>query len=137
MNSVLKQLRLPSTTVRHPRSLLEYQKFKGNELRTLLLCGYMIFEKFMVGSYYEHLKSLVLIIHLSESRAITETDLKIIEILSRRFTFHFSTLYGTRHHVQVIHSMIHIAETVRDFGPLTSYTTFNFESLLGKIISVK
>lgn len=91
----------------------------------------------MVGSYYEHLKSLVLIIHLSESRAITETDLKIIEILSRRFTFHFSTLYGTRHHVQVIHSMIHIAETVRDFGPLTSYTTFNFESLLGKIISVK
>ena len=31
----------------------------------------------------------------------------------------------------VIHSMIHVPESVRDFGPLQNYSTFNFESVIG------
>ncbi|CAF1522861.1 unnamed protein product [Adineta ricciae] len=45
----------------------------------------------------------------------------------------FAELYTRRHVVQVVHSVIHIPATVKDFGPLTNFTTFNFESILGKI----
>ena len=31
----------------------------------------------------------------------------------------------------VVHSMSHIPQTLRDFGPMQNYSTFNFESVVG------
>ena len=31
----------------------------------------------------------------------------------------------------VIHSMVHVPESLKDFGPLQNYSTFNFESVVG------
>lgn len=71
----LKSVKFPSTTTRHPRSFLNYHKFKASELRVVLLCAYPIFEKFMKKKYYDHFKKLVLVVHLAESRALTEQDI--------------------------------------------------------------
>ena len=49
---MLLQLRLRSTTSRLPRNLLEYKKFKANELRTLLLFGHIIFSEARNHIYY-------------------------------------------------------------------------------------
>lgn len=132
--NALKRVKFPSTTTRQPRSLLEYQKYKASELRVLLLCGYVIFENVMKKKYFDHFKQLVLAVHLAESRALTQKDIEAVQKLSYCFLQEFPSLYGKRHHVQVIHSLTHLSESIRDFGPLTSYTTFNFESLLGEIL---
>ncbi len=58
----------------------------------------------------------------------------IIENLGENFVIYFSHLYTACSCVPVVHSILHIAATVRDFGPLTPYTTFNFENLLGRIL---
>ncbi|CAF2102182.1 unnamed protein product [Rotaria magnacalcarata] len=131
----LKRVKFPSTTTRRPRSLIDYKKYKGSELRVLMLCGFPVFEKFMKKKYYEHFKQLVLAVHLAESRALTEKDIGAVHNLCYHFLLQFPNLYGKRHNVQVVHSLIHISESIRDFGPLTSYTTFNFESLLGEFSS--
>lgn len=55
-----------------------------------------------------------------------------MDSLAQSFVLDFSTLYGARHVVQVVHSVAHIASTVSDFGPLSSFTTFNFENELGE-----
>lgn len=128
----LKNVKFPSTTTRHPRSFLQYHKFKASELRVVLLCGYSIFEKIMKKKYYDHFKKLVLAVHLAESRSLTEQDIQAVHKLCCDFLLQFPNLYSERHNVQVIHSIMHISESIRDFGPLTSYTTFNFESLLGE-----
>lgn len=128
----LKQVKFPSTTTRHPRHLVDYRKYKGSELRVLMLCGFPIFEKFMKKKYYEHFKQLVLAVHLAESRVLTEKHVEAVHNLCYRFLLNFPTLYGKRHNVQVVHSLIHLSKSIHDFGPLTSYTTFNFESLLGE-----
>jgi hypothetical protein len=31
----------------------------------------------------------------------------------------------------VVHSMVHVAQTLKDFGPVQNYSTFNFESAVG------
>ena len=31
----------------------------------------------------------------------------------------------------VVHSMVHVAQTINDFGPVQNYSTFNFESAIG------
>ena len=133
LSIALKRVRMPSTTARHPRSILNYYKFKASELRAILLFGYSSFEKLMAKKYYDHFKQLVLVIHLAESRGLTAKRIEVVEKLSYSFLLKFPQLYGDRHNVQVIHSIYHISETIRDFGPLTSYTTFYFESLLGKL----
>jgi hypothetical protein len=31
----------------------------------------------------------------------------------------------------VVHSMAHVAQTLKDYGPIQNYSTFNFESAVG------
>lgn len=132
LNKLFKQVRLPSTTTRIPRPLIQYSNFKGNELRVLLLFGYVIFANILPKKYYDHLLQLVCLLHLAENRCIHDYDVDIIQRLGENFVVSFCHLYTDRHCVSVVHSVVHIAATVRDFGPLTNYTTFNFENQLGK-----
>ncbi|CAF1497861.1 unnamed protein product [Adineta ricciae] len=131
LGELFKGVRLPSTTTRIPRSLIDYSKFKANELRVLLLFGYAIFSDILPGKYYTHLLQLVCLLHLAENRRIPYHNINVMQKLGESFVVDFSQLYTERHCVQVVHSVVHLAATVRDFGPLTSYTTFNFENQLG------
>ena len=126
-----RRVRLPSTTTRIPRSLNEHSRFKGNEYRVLLLFGHVIFRGALPKRYYDHLLQLVIILHIAESRTLEQSDIDLVARLSRNFLVNFSKLYGDRHCVQVIHSVEHIAATLRDFGPLPNFTTFQFENDLG------
>lgn len=128
---LFKNLRLPSTTTRLPRALTEYTNFKANELRVVLLFGHTIFAKKLQKKYYNHLLQLVCLLHLAENRQILNTDLETMQKLGESFVVAFPKLYTNRHCVQVVHSIFHIAATVHDFGPMTNYTTFNFENNLG------
>ena len=125
------RVRLPSTTTRIPRSLKEYTKFKGNEFRTLLLFGHVIFKQALRKRFYNHFLQLVVIMHIAESRQIEQQDINLITRLSRNFVVTFARLYSVRHCVQVVHSVTHIAATVHNFGPLPNFTTFQFENDLG------
>lgn len=133
LSVLFKRVRLPSTTTRLPRVLTQYSNYKANEFRVLLLFGYVIFAEILPKNYYNHLLQLVCLLHLAENRRIDKNDIKVIETLGASFVVSFSHLYTNRHCVQVVHSVFHIASTVRCFGPLTNYTTFNFENQLGKI----
>lgn len=127
----LNYVLFPSTTTRRPRSLLKFGKYKGNELRSLLLFAYSIFDGVLPRQFYSHLLILVLIMHKSESRSLRCDALEDVQSLCASFVLSFPILYSSRHNVQVIHSVIHISSTVTLFGPLQNYSTFNFENLLG------
>ena len=127
------KLKFPSTTTRHPRSLSQWQKLKGSELRVILLFGDVIFKKYLKHTYYHHLMQLVMTMHYAKASSVDYEDIERINRLTKSFVSKFSTLYGVRHVVQVVHSIAHIGSTVADYGPLSSFTTFNFENDLGKI----
>ena len=129
---MFRGIRLPSTTTRLPRSLNKYTKFKANEFRVLLLFGHVIFKEVLCKRFYNHLLQLVIIMHIAKSRRIEQSHLNLIARLSQNFVVNFSQLYGERHCVQVVHSVLHIPTTLRDFGPLTNFTTFHFENDLGR-----
>jgi len=129
---LFRRVRLPSTTTRLPRSLKGYKKFKANEFRVLLLFGHAIFKTVLCKRFYNHLLQLVLIMHIAECRQIEQHHINLITRLSHNFVVNFSQLYSVRNCVQVVHSVMHIAETLHDFGPLTNFTTFQFENNLGK-----
>lgn len=63
LSNRLRRFHYPSTTTRHPRPLNKFSKYKGNELRVVLLFGYSVFEDIMKPEYYSHLLLLVLAVH--------------------------------------------------------------------------
>ena len=134
LSSLLLQLRLPSTTTRIPRNLLEYENCKANELRRLLLFGHTISSEILNRICYSHLLQLVVLIHMAEARSILPQQLYIIQQLSVSFVLDFAKLYTPRHCVQCVHSILHIPATTESFGPLTNFTTYNFEDILGEAI---
>ncbi|CAF4188742.1 unnamed protein product [Rotaria magnacalcarata] len=134
LSSILQSFRFPSTTSRRPRSLLNFKKFKANELRMVLLFGFVIFEKILKAKYYNHFLKLVIAIHFSEHRALSMGMVDKVKSLLHEFLIEYPKLYTARHNQQVIHSLNHIGQTIDDYGPLTSYSTFHFESILGRIM---
>lgn len=129
----LRSVRFPSTTTRRPRSINKFSKYKGSELRSLLLFGFSIFEDILQQRYYSHFLLLVLIMHMAESRCFDLNCSEGLRHLCTQFVVVFPQLYSIRHNVQVIHSVIHIPDTVKEYGPLWNYSTFNFESVLGNV----
>ncbi|CAF1478379.1 unnamed protein product [Adineta steineri] len=134
LSAMLQTLRFPSTTTRRPRSLNKFKKLKASELRVILLFGFVVFKNLLKSKYYDHFVKLVVAVHLSEFRAVTSTMTNNIKILLREFLVDFPNLYGIRYNQQVVHSLDHIGQTVIDYGPLTSYSTFHFENILGMIM---
>ena len=131
LSSMLQLFRFPATTARRPRSLIKFQKLKANELRMVLLFGFMIFKNFLKAKYYNHFLKLVVAIHFAESRALTIAMVENVKSLLYEFLIVYPKLYTVRHNLQVVHSLNHIGQTIYDYGPLTSYSTFHFENMLG------
>ncbi|CAF4450948.1 unnamed protein product [Rotaria socialis] len=134
LSSMLQSFRFPSTTSRRPRSLLKFKKLKANELRMVLLFGFVIFKNALNAKYYNHFLKLVFAMYFSENRCVTAAMIGNIKSLLHEFLIEFPKLYTVRHNQQVVHSLNHIGQTVNDYGPLTSYSTFHFESNLGMIM---
>ena len=128
---MLASFRYPSTTARRPRALLMYKKMKANEMRAILLFGFVVFKKHLKGKYYTHFLKLVAAIHLAENRALSGPMVQNVKTLLRNFLIEYPKLYTPRHNSQTVHSLDHVGRTIQDYGPLTSYSTFHFEDILG------
>jgi hypothetical protein len=133
INIDLEKIHYPSTTTRVPRSIIKCLKLKANEARVLLLIGYPIFKKYLPEVYYRHLQMLAFGISIGESRDISSNKINEMELLLSSFVDSFP--YHERYIVQNIHSVKHFSTTVEDFGPIFNFSTFNFESVIGKNIS--
>jgi hypothetical protein len=128
---MLQSFRFPSTTTRRPRSLIKFKKLKANELRVIPLFGFVIFKKFLKAKFYDHFQKLVVAIHFAEYRNLSVDMVQNVKCLLHEFLIEYPKLYTPRHNQQVIHSLNHIGQTIHDYGPLTSYSTFHFENILG------
>ena len=133
IDEYLSKYKYPRNLIRGPRSITKYNLFKDNELRSLLLFGFIAFKSCLPTKYYNHFLLLVIATHMVESHSINQEQIKLIEILYERFLRVFPVLYTPRHNVQCVHSLQHFSPSVKDCGSSSNYSTFNFESFLGKI----
>lgn len=126
----LSHIVYPSTVARSPRTITKALKLKANECRVLLLIGYPMFRKYLPEKYYQHLQKLAFGIHIGESSNISFEKLDEMQTLLSSFVDDFP--YNQRHIVQTVHCVKHFSTTVKDFGPLSNFSTFNFEHIIGR-----
>ncbi|CAF1549643.1 unnamed protein product [Rotaria magnacalcarata] len=136
ISKTLSQYRYPSTTSRTPRPLVKFHRFKANELRLILLFAAPVFKHYLTSTIYKNYLLLVFALHLAESRSLRSGDIEDIQFLSgptNTFLYEYPLLYTDRHNQQVIHSIDHVAQSVQNYGQLSNYSTYNFESVLGML----
>ncbi|CAF1100809.1 unnamed protein product [Adineta steineri] len=129
----LAKILYPTTTVRVPRTITKFLKLKANECRVLLLIGYPVFKNYLPELYYKHLQKLAFGISIGESSSISLEKVEEMELLLKSFVDDFP--YNKRYIVQTVHCVKHFATTAKDFGPLSNYSTFNYESVIGCLSS--
>lgn len=72
-------------------------------------------------------------IHLEEK--LKHCDIEVAERALKKFTMQFEKLYGAANMTFNVHLLIHIATSVRNWGPLWATSTFSFESFNGTLLN--
>lgn len=125
---------LPVEFNRKQRGFKEIDRWKATEFRTCLLyTGIVAFKKHLPKSHYEVFMCLSVAIRYLCSPKPTREEINYAEQLLQYFVETFKTIYGRVRLSYNVHGLIHVAEDVRNFGPLDNYSAFKFENKLGQI----
>lgn len=125
---------LPRNFARKPRSLLEISMWKATELRQFLLyTGPVVLLKNMPNTMYRNFILLSVSIRILLSPDLCTENCDYAEDILKLFVQDFGLIYGLEFVGYNIHSLIHIAQDARNFGPLDSISCFPFKTYLGKL----
>ena len=134
IDTFLESLRVPDFLTRTPRSTKSFVKWKANELRSFLLYfSLIILSQFMHEKYLQHWMLLVNGIYLLLQDTVSENDVTRAEVFFKMFLRDFSTLYRAKDFTYNLHQLLHLAITVRRWGPLGCNSAFPLENLNGII----
>lgn len=119
---------------RKPRSLNDIDRWKATEFR-LFLCytGPVVLRSILEPNIYHHfmLLHVAIVSLINPQTALEKCD--YAEKLIRKFVRELPKYYGSSSVVYTMHSLIHLCDDVRRFGPLDSFSAFSFENELGRL----
>jgi hypothetical protein len=127
------KIRVPHDFGRKPRSLEDIKNFKATEYHDLLLYFMLpLVRQFLPGDYFHHFVVLVTAITMLLSKP-THKEVEIADIILKYFVKEMDPLYEPESMTMNTHSPCHLAQQLRDHGPLWSNSMFPFESTIKEI----
>lgn len=119
---------------RKPRSITHLKSWKATEYRTFLLyTGPVLLKNLLCQSYYDHFMCLHVAITILCSKSLYLKYNRYASDLLKYFVKIFPSLYGPEQVSYNVHGLVHIAEDSFNLGTLDDFSTFRFESYLGKL----
>ena len=125
----------PSDFSRKPRSLVFVDRFKATECRMFLLyTGPIVLKKTLSRKSYEHFLLLHYSIkQLTQPQSLTSGQLDFIQECLLSFIHYGKTLYGKMFLSYNVHSISHLVDEYKRYGPLDNFSAFCFETYLGSL----
>lgn len=123
---------IPSDFTRKPRSLDEYDNFKATELRQFVLyIGIPMLKK--CCSNTDKIRNFIQLsigyrLLMGRNGIVTNDDCAYAKTLLEDFVEGFANLYGAEHVSFNIHGLLHLHQMVTLYGPLSTYTAYDFEN---------
>lgn len=126
---------VPLEFERSTRSIInELSRFKGTEFRFWgLYAGFIILKKYAGTDLYNHFLKLFCAIRILSSPATHIVNANFAEQLLESFVLQYGDIYEPQELVYNIHSLLHIVEEVRKYGPLYSFSAYKFENHMREI----
>ncbi|CAG7718120.1 unnamed protein product [Allacma fusca] len=136
VDKTLFQCRVPYDYDRTIRTILHRKFWKATEWRTWMFVSTTILKGILPEVYRSHLLRLSNSLMLLSDEKITPEDLLYCEENLSSFAQQTEVLYGLESCTFNLHILTHAATCVKNWGPLWSYSAFqyeNFNGLLGLI----
>lgn len=125
---------IPREFSRKTRSLSELERWKATEFRLFLLyVGMVALKKNVTDIVYKHFLLLSVAIFCLASPDLCISHAEWAHALLVSFVVKSEEIYGAEFVVYNVHGLLHLAEDVKRFGPIDSYSAFSFESFLGTL----
>ena len=116
---------------RCPRTIKDLDFWRASEFKHFLLFwGPVILRKFLKDDFYNHFMLLSSGIYRLLKEDITSRDLEAATSALTSFSIYTESLYGKEFATYNNHQILHLPLSVRDWGPLWSWSTAPFESFL-------
>lgn len=127
----------PSEITRLPASPRKRAFWKASEFRSWLLFYLLpVLSGILPAVYLKHVALLVRSIWLLNKDRVTTADIEVGRSLLNRFVRGVGRLYGAQHLTFNNHILLHLPDTVSNWGPLWSSSCFLFEGFNRKIKSL-
>ncbi|CAF0990447.1 unnamed protein product [Brachionus calyciflorus] len=134
INNKIVSIRPPKFVAHAPRIIEKYHLWRAHELQNFILYyALFILNGYLEVCYYENLIVLVLIFENLLCKNIEVNSLPKIKILIHIFLNQCSCLYPPEIMVSGFHELLHLVQCTLDFGPMNSFSCFQFEELNRKI----
>ena len=135
IDNMLVHIKPPHKFRRTPRPIAKSVKYwKASEFRAwLLFYAIPILSEFLHRDYLHHLNLLVKSMHILLNSEIRHSDLFTAEKMLSVFYQTSVKLYPQQVCTMNVHSIIHLVQQVRNFGPLWSHSCSGFESMNGHL----
>ncbi|KAJ8039117.1 hypothetical protein HOLleu_16736 [Holothuria leucospilota] len=130
----LVSIKPPSIVSRVPRPISERKYWKASEwYNWLLFFSLPCLLGVLPQPYLLHLSIFVRAMFLLLQKSISNEDGNMADLLITSFVCKFQLLYGTPSMTFNVHSLTHLAKSVKKWGPLWTHSCFPFESCNGQI----
>ncbi|XP_051167210.1 uncharacterized protein LOC127285304 [Leptopilina boulardi] len=122
---------------RTPRPLSKSKFWKASEKRAMLLLYFpVILQGILKEKYYQHFLLLVRAMHILLQEKIHPMEINLAETLLYLFVSDFPKLYGLNNCTYNVHMLLHLAQAVRNWGPLWAWSAFPFEDENGYLVKM-
>ena len=127
----------PTELARCPRSLIHRKFWKASEWRSfLLIYSPIVLKDVLPVKYFNHWMLLVISLHLLCQDVVSPENMSTAEVSLHKFVILVENLYGIEHVSYNVHQMIHLANAVKQWGPLWSSSAFLFENNNGNLLKL-
>lgn len=129
----LRNYKMPSEIHRVVRGLDVLCHWKGTEYRTFLYyLGVVILKEVLPLDAYQLFLKKVCAITICSSK-IYSNFFDLAEVLLNSYLEYFRDIYGEDHISSNVHNLSHLIDEVKTFGPLSTFSSYPFESRLYQI----
>lgn len=120
INEIMKKIKFPKEFKRKVRGINEISHWKGSEYGSFLhYLSITVLKDSLPLEYYQHFLLFFCAITICSSKFLLNTYIES-----------FITMYGEQFIVSNVHNLTHIVDEVREFGELSTFDTYPFESCL-------
>ncbi|XP_071478459.1 uncharacterized protein [Diadema antillarum] len=133
INKRLKNLQVTREISRLPRSLKDIKFWKANEWRTFLYVSPIVLSGILPAKYLAHWCMLACAIFNLNQAKISKKRLMQSDFYLQKFAMFVDPLYGKQEATFNVHLLVHLTDSVRNWGPLWATSAFAFESFNGYI----
>ena len=119
---------VPGEISRAPRSIADRNHWKASEWRAFILYSLVILRGILPSTYLKHFFLFVYGVYSLLGDSITKDAINSAEASLTKSVIEVEELYGLRYCTFNVHQLIHLAQSVRDCGPLWASAAFIFES---------